>query len=41
MPDEKVRRLNLAHLETFLDHSEKIDDPDKLEEFFFISLSPG
>ena len=39
MPDEKVRKLNLVHLETFLDHFEKIDEPDKLEEFFLISLS--
>jgi len=39
MPDEKVRKPNLAHLEAFLEHSEKIDDPDKLEEFFLISLS--
>ena len=37
--DEKVRNLNLAHLQTFLDHSEKIDDPDELEEFFLVSLS--
>jgi hypothetical protein len=39
MPDELVGKLNLAHLETFLEHSEKIDDPDKLEEFFLVSLS--
>ncbi len=37
--DEKVRNLNLAHLETFLGRSEEIDDPDKLEEFFLVSLS--
>jgi hypothetical protein len=37
--DEKVRNLNLAHLQTFLNHSEKIDDPDELEEFFLVSLS--
>ena len=37
--DEKVRNLNLAQLQTFLDHSEKIDDPDELEELFLVSLS--
>ena len=39
MHDEEVRKLNLAHLEAFLDHSAKIDDPDKLEEFFLLTLS--
>jgi|SRR6266404_8937641 len=39
VPDNPVGKLNLAHLETFLDHSEEIDDPDELEEFFLVSLS--
>ena len=39
MPDEAVGKLNSAHLDIFLDHCEKIADPDQLEELFLVSLS--